>query len=114
MAVLLVVWEAIFWAVVLALLFLPLADRLTRLVGGRRTLGSALSVVLIVVFVLVPALVLIAMIAEEASALLARIEGGESALSGLSHRLETVVLPQLGDWAARMGWAIWAQGWKGQ
>lgn len=67
---------AILWALVAALMFQPLMDRLDKRLGGRRTLAASLTLLGIVVVVVVPALLLGMFIAREIVAIYGRIENG--------------------------------------
>ena len=76
-ALLVFFWQAIFWAVVIGILFHPVQVRLVRAFGGYPSLSSVLTVVLIFFTVLVPALSLASAVALEATRLYGRIQSGE-------------------------------------
>lgn len=67
----------IFWAVVLAILFYPLHQRLLRALGDRASLAAALSVVAIVLLVILPLALIGVAVSREAAALYERIATGE-------------------------------------
>lgn len=104
MAVVLIgLWQAVFWAIILGILFMPLMEKVKRSVPGRAGLAAALTLALIVIFVLTPAFIIGSMIAGEAISLYARIESGEVNLGPVFTRIERELIPTLGDWAARLG-----------
>ena len=75
--VLLPFWKAIFWAVVLGILFWAPRQALVRWLGGRKSLVSLLIVLLIFVFVLIPALLIAALIVDGAVTVVAQVHSGE-------------------------------------
>ncbi|WP_424987494.1 AI-2E family transporter [Microbulbifer sp. S227A] len=95
-------WAAIFWAIVLAILFWPLRQRLTRRLPGRKATISGLIILLIVIFILFPAFLLAGLIADGAAAVVTQIQSGAfkpaEVLETLPDRFPKVakVLPQLG------------------
>ncbi len=114
-------WKPIFWAVVFAVLFKPLFDRLAVTTGGRRSLASLLTMLIAAVFVFIPALYFgaavitqavdaIALIETGADDVIAALDGieadvrgwmgggpGDFALDGLAQRLEGVIT-SIGSW----------------
>jgi predicted PurR-regulated permease PerM len=70
-------WQPIFWAVVLGILFRPVQQRLTRRFGGRTTPAAGLIVVLVFLFLIVPAILLAGLVFEEASQLVERVNSGD-------------------------------------
>lgn len=69
-------WAAIFWAIVLAILFWPLRQRLVDRVPGRTAVTSGLIIVLIVIFILLPAFLVAGLIADGAAAVVSQIQSG--------------------------------------
>jgi predicted PurR-regulated permease PerM len=113
-------WQPIFWAVVLGILFRPLHARLARRFGGRGTLAAALVIVLVFLFLIVPAILLTGLVFEEAAQLVERVNSGEidpgatvSWFQGVLPRIESAALDigigledladRLRDVAARAG-----------
>ncbi len=70
-------YGAILWAIILAILFKPLQNRLEQITGGRRTLAAALSVLACICIVVIPAALITASIAREATGLYERISSRE-------------------------------------
>jgi len=95
-------WQPIFWAAVIGILFRPVQRRVEGAVGGRETLAAVLTVVLIFCTVLVPAMLLASAVAAEAAGFYARVQSGELDLGAVVRWLQGL-LPQAGDWAARVG-----------
>lgn len=101
-ALLLGFWQPIFWAVVLGILFMPVNAWLQARLPRRPSLASALTVALIFVTVLVPALLVASAVAAEATQLLARIQAGEFD-PGAAVRWVQDQVPWLSERAARIG-----------
>ncbi len=70
-------YGAILWAVILAILFNPLQNRLETLTGGRRTLAAGFSVLACICIVVIPGAFITASIAREATGLYERISSRE-------------------------------------
>lgn len=67
----------ILWALILALLFAPVFQRLLRTLGQRRNLAAALTLLLIVLVVVVPLLLLVTVLGREAGLVYVRLQSGE-------------------------------------
>lgn len=95
-------WAAIFWAIVLAILFWPLRQRLVDRVPGRTAVTSGLIIVLIVIFILLPAFLIAGLIADGAAAVVTQIQSGAFKPAEVFETLPTrfpkvaEFLPQLG------------------
>lgn len=74
--VLLPFWVAIFWAVVLGVLFWPLRRKMVSWLHGRTTVASSLIVLVILVFVFIPVFLIAGLIADGAIAVVAQIQSG--------------------------------------
>ncbi len=74
-------YGAVFWGAVLAILFAPLHARLSRALPSRRNLAAAVSLLLILLLVLLPLALIAAMLVQEATAVVARIQSGEISFS---------------------------------
>jgi predicted PurR-regulated permease PerM len=68
---------AILWALVAAILFAPLNQRLTKRVGGRRNVGALLTLLIVVAMVILPAIMLGIFLLQEASAIYLKIRTGQ-------------------------------------
>jgi predicted PurR-regulated permease PerM len=79
-AFLLIVWPfygAVFWATVLAVLFMPLYRRALRWMRHRPTIAALVTVLLVVLIVILPLTAIGALLAQEAASTYARIQAGE-------------------------------------
>ena len=68
---------ALFWAVVLALLFTPLHRRLSSRLRQRHTLAALATLAIILLIVVLPAAMIAAMLLEEGAAVYEQIQSGE-------------------------------------
>jgi predicted PurR-regulated permease PerM len=69
-------WGAILWAVIIALLFIPLFRRLLPRLGGRRSLAAGVVLGVVLLIGVLPLTVVAASLAREAAALYQRIDSG--------------------------------------
>ncbi len=67
----------VFWAATLAIVFRPVAQRITLWLNGRKTASALLTLLFILLTVIVPAMLLVSAVASEASALYERIQNGD-------------------------------------
>jgi predicted PurR-regulated permease PerM len=68
---------AILWAVIIALLFHPVYERLLRGVGGRATPAAGLTLLLVLVIVILPLTLLTLLLAREAMGVYGRLQSGD-------------------------------------
>jgi predicted PurR-regulated permease PerM len=97
------VGAAVFWAVVLALLFTPAYRWLTARLNGRSNVAAALTVLAALAIVIVPAVLIGAMVVEEASGLGSRVKSGELAPDRLVERVVAALPPWAMDILAGLG-----------
>ncbi len=76
-AVVLPFYSAIFWAVVLAIIFFPLHAHLERRFAGRPNVAAALSVLICLCVVIIPGLILLSSLVQQGNLLYGRIDSGE-------------------------------------
>ncbi|SFB73871.1 AI-2E family transporter [Tropicimonas isoalkanivorans] len=69
-------WKSIFWAVVLAILFWPVRQVVVRRLRGRKTIASILIVLLVMIFVLIPAILIAGLIVDGAATIVEDIRSG--------------------------------------
>jgi predicted PurR-regulated permease PerM len=91
-------WVSIFWAAVLAIVFSRVNRRIQYAVRDRRSLAACCTVVLITFMVLLPAMLVGAMVLQEANSLVQRVQSGAADPALLLDRAFDFVP----DWAA--GW----------
>ncbi|MDG9923110.1 MULTISPECIES: AI-2E family transporter [unclassified Pseudomonas] len=75
--VLLPFYGALFWAVVLAVLFAPLQRRLALRIGGRGNLSALITLCVCLLVAILPVIVITLMLVNEGAAVYERIEAGE-------------------------------------
>jgi predicted PurR-regulated permease PerM len=80
--------EPVFWAIVLVILFKPVHERIVRAVGGRRSLASVLSLLLVTLVVIVPLVGVGAAVTAEATTLYRLIASGEIDVTAPIHAAE--------------------------
>lgn len=76
--ILLPFFGAIFWAVIIALLFAPLSRRMTHRLKGRATQAAVGTLGVVVVMVIIPLGLVAASLAGEATRLVVRLRSGET------------------------------------
>lgn len=89
---------AIFWAVVLAVLFTPVNRRIERRMGQRPSLSAIMTLAIILVMVILPSALIAATLLKEAYGVYARFESGELDFARYFKR----VLDVLPAWATDM------------
>ncbi len=70
-------FQPIFWAAIIGIIFLPVQKLLERRLNGRTSLAASLSVILIFVTVLLPAMLIASAVVNEAAAIYGMIQRGE-------------------------------------
>jgi predicted PurR-regulated permease PerM len=68
---------AVLWGTVIAIVFAPLARKLTKRMGGRRSLGALATLGVVLLIVILPLAIIATMLAREAGALYARMHAGQ-------------------------------------
>lgn len=93
-------WGAVLWAVIVAVLFDPFYQRLMRSMPGHPDRCAAMTLLVVVAVVVLPALALGAALIEQGGVLYARIESGQidplRFLAGLQMRMPPWLQGQLG------------------
>ena len=75
--ILLPFWGAVFWGVIIAILFAPLQRELVRRMGQRRTWAAVTTLAIILLIVTPPLILIVGTLVQESSAVYARIQSGE-------------------------------------
>jgi predicted PurR-regulated permease PerM len=75
--ILLPFWGAVFWGVIIAILFSPLQRRLVRRMGQRRTCAALTTLTIILLIVTPPLVLIVATLVQESSGVYTRIQSGE-------------------------------------
>ncbi|MCO7595360.1 MULTISPECIES: AI-2E family transporter [Pseudomonas] len=84
--ILLPYYGAIFWAVILGILFAPLQRSLLVRVGRRRNLAAAISLLICLLIAILPVIVISTLLVQEGAALYQRIESGQLDIAGYLER----------------------------
>jgi predicted PurR-regulated permease PerM len=96
--ILLPFYGAVFWSIVLAILFAPLNRRLRQALNDRRTLAALITLAIVLVIVILPLALLSTALVKEASDVIARIQSGELNFV----RYFEQILARLPDWVERL------------
>lgn len=88
---------AILWGLVAAILFTPVNNRIRSLMPGRRNSAAAITLLIIVSLVIIPAIVLGAALVQEASTLYDQVKGGQIDFAHYFQQFQSI----LPDWAQR-------------
>ncbi|SON54368.1 putative inner membrane protein [Hartmannibacter diazotrophicus] len=106
-------YTAVLWAVILAILFFPVHQRLERLLGGRSTIAALLTLLLCICLVILPALAILASLIQEGTSLYQRISSNEIDLHAHLLRLQAILPAFLDNWLTSLkldGFAeLWAR-----
>ncbi|MDF0542136.1 AI-2E family transporter [Sphingobium sp. H39-3-25] len=94
---------ATLWAVIAAILFMPLYDRLLKKMPGRRNLAASLTLLVIVALAVVPALLLMAFLLQEAAALYTHLQDGTIDLNAMFVAVQRHLPSWLGSLLERSG-----------
>jgi len=94
---------AVFWATVLAILFMPFHRRLMVATGGRASLSSLIALVVILVIVILPTALVSTALVQEAASLVARVKSGELDIAARYQELVQALPPWIADYVARLG-----------
>jgi predicted PurR-regulated permease PerM len=88
-------YGAVLWAIVVALIFSPVHQRLLTSMRGGRGLAAAVTVLIIIAMVLVPLAIIATALVQEASGLVVKIQSGEYDFGSYVQR----ILDALPAWA---------------
>ncbi len=102
----LILWPfngAIWWAIFLAIVFMPLHTRLLRRFGNRHSLAALATVAITLVVAILPLVLLTISVTQEASAIYARIKSGELNLAQFVQQILSNLPAWLQQWLDRFG-----------
>jgi len=106
--ILLPFYGAVFWAVVLAILFMPIQRRLLRRLGERRNLSAVLTTTSCLLLVVLPVGITGTLLIRQGTALYKRIESGELDLNAMLDRFNAALPARLRDALDGFGFGDWA------
>lgn len=92
---------AVFWAIIMALLFHSTFERLCRALRGRRNAAALLTLFLIVLIVVLPMVFISISLVNEVTALVAHVRAGEINFRAYAQQILEALPPQVRTQAAR-------------
>jgi predicted PurR-regulated permease PerM len=101
--ILLPFYGAVFWAVILAILFSPLQRRLMRRMPGRRNLAASLTLAATLIIAVLPVGIIATLLVQEGASLYQRIESGQLDLGGYLGWAKAHLPPFLQEQLDRLG-----------
>jgi predicted PurR-regulated permease PerM len=101
--ILLPFYGAVFWAVILAILFAPLQRRLQLRFGWERNLTSLLTLSICLLIAILPVIVLSSLLVQEGVALYKNIESGELDIAGYVTQFKHILPPYFQHLLDRFG-----------
>jgi predicted PurR-regulated permease PerM len=94
---------AILWAVVVAILFMPLNDRLAAAMPGRPNLAALVTLLVILLILILPALAIGASLVRQGADLYAAVQSGRIDLPDLIRRIFASMPSSVTEFAGRFG-----------
>ncbi|MDE1165401.1 MAG: AI-2E family transporter [Pseudomonas sp.] len=101
--ILLPFYGAVFWAVILGIVFAPLQRRLALKFGRRRNLASISTLLICLVIAILPVIVVSALLVQEGAALYANVESGKLDIAGYIAQFKHALPPYFQHLLDRMG-----------
>ncbi|MHA6194223.1 AI-2E family transporter [Pseudomonas wadenswilerensis] len=101
--ILLPYYGAVFWAVILGILFAPMQRRLIQRMGQRRNLAAGLTLLTCLVIVVLPVIIVSGLLVQEGGMIYKRIESGELDIAGYIERFKDVLPPVIQHGLERLG-----------
>jgi predicted PurR-regulated permease PerM len=95
-------YAAVFWAVILAIIFFPVHARLEGWLRGRRTISALLTVLLCVCLVIAPALLILGSLIQEGTSLYQRISNNEIDLNDYLVRIQNALPAFVDRWLSSL------------
>src|SRR5690554_4653048 len=88
-------YGAIFWGVILAIIFAPVQRYLLRKTNGRKTISALLSLIFILLLVIIPVFLLSGAIIQEAMLLYKRMDSGDINVANYLEQIISSLPPAL-------------------
>ncbi len=101
--ILLPFYGAVFWAMVLAVVFSPLQERLLRRLGGRGNLAALLTLIICLLVAILPVIFITSAVVAEGTALYQKLESGELDAGAYVTSGIRMLPPSIQDQLARVG-----------
>ncbi|MFC0268700.1 AI-2E family transporter [Kushneria aurantia] len=96
-------FSAIFWGVILALLFMPLQRRLLKLFGGRRNIAALCNTLICIFIVIIPVTLIAGSLVQEGSVAYQRISSGQLNIGGYVEQIRQALPPFADQWLQNAG-----------
>ena len=96
-------YGAVFWAVILAIVFQPLQRAFERRLGARSNLAAALSVLVCIVIAIIPMTLIVGALIREGTDLVVQVQQGKIDPSSLLQNLQEALPPWAQHWFDRLG-----------
>lgn len=91
-------YAAVFWAVILAIIFFPVHTRLKRLLKNRRNIAALLTVLMCICLVIIPAMIILGSLIQEGASLYQRISSNEIDLNAYLVRIQNALPAFVENW----------------
>lgn len=101
--VLLPFYGAIFWGVILAIIFAPIQRKFLRHTKGRKTVSALLNLLFIIMIVIIPVILLTGAIIQEVMSLYKRMDSGDMNLGNYLEQIINSLPPSVIDGLNRLG-----------
>ncbi|MCW2272226.1 putative inner membrane protein [compost metagenome] len=101
--ILLPFYGAVFWAVILGILFAPMQRRLLLRLGWRRNLAAGVTLLVCLMIAILPVIVISTLLVQEGAALYQRIESGQLDIAGYLERFQQMLPAFVQNGLDRMG-----------
>ncbi|QGW78340.1 AI-2E family transporter [Pseudomonas alkylphenolica] len=101
--ILLPFYGAVFWAVILGIVFAPLQRRLLAYLDWRRNLAAGLTLLICLVIAILPVIIISTLLVQEGAALYKNLESGELDLAGYIERFKDILPAFAQNSLERMG-----------
>lgn len=96
-------YGAIFWGVILAIIFSPVQRRLLVLTKGRRTLAALANLLFIILIVIIPVILMSGALVQEIVTLFKRMDSGEINVANYLEQITNSLPPFVVDGLSRLG-----------
>ena len=101
--ILLPFYGAVFWAVILGIIFAPLQRRLLLRLNWQRNLTSLCTLLICLVIAILPVIVISALLVQEGATLYKNVESGELDIASYLAEFKELLPPYLQHWLDRLG-----------
>lgn len=96
-------YAAIFWGVILAIIFAPIQRRLLEKTNGRKTISALLNLIFILLIVIIPVILITASIMQEMLMLYKRMDSGDINVGLYLERILSSLPPSVADLLNKLG-----------